>query len=141
MPTRRELLAAMPGLAGVPLCCKTPVAPPGSYSFTETELVVDAAQIAAPGLAVAVVEPERKLNLLVVRVEGERFAAIDRTCTHGGAMCTYNERHRTVQCTSLNHAEYALDGTLLHGRTHGNLRAYRVRVESGRVRIHLGGAA
>jgi hypothetical protein len=42
-------------------------------------------------------------------------------------MCIYNRKHQTIQCTSLNHAEYDLRGTLLHGRTHGNIRSYEVR--------------
>ena len=36
---------------------------------------------------------------------------MDRSCTHGGAQCTYNPKHHTLQCTSLNHAEYDLGGT------------------------------
>ena len=57
--------------------------------------------------------------------------------THGGAQCTYNHKRRSLQCTSLNHAEYDLRGTLLHGRTHGNLRAYEVRRDGSVLQIRL----
>jgi nitrite reductase/ring-hydroxylating ferredoxin subunit len=91
----------------------------------------------AAGSAGAVVDASRKLNLVVARTGKDSFVALDRTCTHGGAQLTYNHKRRTLQCTSLNHAEYALDGTLLHGRTHGNLRAYEVRRVGTRLAIRL----
>ena len=64
-----------------------------------------------------------------------RFAVLDRTRTHGGAMCAYNHKRQSLRCTSLNHAEYDLHGTLLHGRTHGNLREYVARVRGDRLEI------
>jgi nitrite reductase/ring-hydroxylating ferredoxin subunit len=89
------------------------------------------------GSAGAVYDAARKLDLIVVRVEKRRYVALTRACTHGGAMCAYNAKRRTLQCTSLNHAEYDLEGTLLHGRTHGNLRSYPVRLEGSRLEIDL----
>jgi hypothetical protein len=37
----------------------------------------------------------------------------------------------------LNHAEYTLEGKLLHGRTHGNLRSYAVKERAGWLEIEL----
>jgi nitrite reductase/ring-hydroxylating ferredoxin subunit len=91
----------------------------------------------ARGEARTVVDVQRKLNIIVVQHEKGRWAAVDRTCTHGGAMCAYQKRSGTVRCTSLNHAEYTLEGTLLHGRTHGNLRAYPASEKSGWLEIRL----
>jgi nitrite reductase/ring-hydroxylating ferredoxin subunit len=79
----------------------------------------------------------RKVNIIVARADARRYVALDRSCTHGGAQCTYVHRRHRLRCTSLNHAEYELDGTLLHGRTHGNLRAYPVWVDGARLRIAL----
>jgi Rieske Fe-S protein len=62
---------------------------------------------------------------------------MDRSCTHGGAQCTFNPKRHTLQCTSLNHAEYDLQGTLLHGRTHGNLRTYETKTSGATVEIWL----
>ena len=80
---------------------------------------------------------DRKVNILVVQFEKDRWAAVDRTCTHGGAMCAYQKRSKTLRCTSLNHAEFTLEGKLLHGRTHGDLRSYTVRERAGRLEIEL----
>jgi nitrite reductase/ring-hydroxylating ferredoxin subunit len=128
-------------LAGVlPLCCSTPLAPPASFRFEGATLVVDLARVPElrhAGSATALVDESRKLNLLVVRAEARRYAVLDRACTHGGASCTYMHKRRTLRCTSLNHAEYNLDGALLHGRTHGNLRAYALRVDGSRLEIDL----
>jgi nitrite reductase/ring-hydroxylating ferredoxin subunit len=96
-----------------------------------------APELRAPGSSCAVVDAERKLNIIVARVEKGRFVALDRSCTHGGAQCTYNHKRHTLRCTSLNHAEYDLNGTLLHGRTHGNLRAYRTHLAGTRLEILL----
>lgn len=130
-------------LAGVPLCCVTPEAPSEGISFDGETLVLNLKLIPglkSPGGACAVVDMPRKLNIIVARVEKSRFVALDRSCTHGGAQCTYNHNRRSLRCTSLNHAEYDLNGTLLHGRTHGNLRAYPTRLSGSTVEIRIGGA-
>ena len=77
------------------------------------------------------------VNIIVARVDDSSFVALDRSCTHSGAQCTFNPKRRSVQCTSLNHAEYDLRGTLLHGRTHGNLRAYATRRNGSTLEIDL----
>jgi nitrite reductase/ring-hydroxylating ferredoxin subunit len=89
------------------------------------------------GSACAVVDAGRKVNLIVARAGSHRYVALDRSCTHGGAQCAYVHSRRRLRCTSLNHAEFELDGTLLHGRTHGNLRAYSVRLDGARLHIAL----
>ncbi len=140
--SRREVLSQSLGLAGLPpLCCATPEVAPEGVRFEGTLLVVDldrAPELRQAGSARAIVDATRGVNVLVACTDAGRYAALDRTCTHGGAMCAYNHRRRTLQCTSLNHAEYDLHGTLLHGRTHGNLRAYETRCRGSRLEIALG---
>lgn len=140
--SRREVLGASLGLAGLaPLCCSTPELAPESLRFEGEVVVIDlerAPELRRVGAAAAIVHSARGINILVACTERHRYAALDRTCTHGGAQCAYNHARRTLQCTSLNHAEYRLDGTLLHGRTHGNLRAYETRCARSMVEIQLG---
>jgi nitrite reductase/ring-hydroxylating ferredoxin subunit len=139
--TRRELIQGSLMLAGIPpFCCVTPEVPRDSVGGDDATLVIDlnkAPVLGPAGSAGAVVDTSRKLNIIVVHTGRRNFIALDRFCTHGGAPCTYNHRRRSVQCTSLNHAEYDLNGTLLHGRTHGNLRAFRVHVAGARLEISL----
>jgi nitrite reductase/ring-hydroxylating ferredoxin subunit len=138
---RRTFLQNSMLLGGVaPFCCTTPAAPPESVSFEGATLVLDLRRIPdlrAVGSACAVVDAGRKVNIIVARSDSRHYVALDRSCTHGGAQCTYVHRRCRLRCTSLNHAEYELDGTLLHGRTHGNLRAYSVRLDGARLRIAL----
>ncbi len=137
---RRFLLSSVLLPAAAPLCCTTPAAPPESVSFEGTTLVLDLARIPDlrdVGSACAVADAGRNVNIIVARPEARRYVAIDRSCTHGGAQCTYVHSRRRLRCTSLNHAEYELDGTLLHGRTHGNLRDYAVQFDGARLRIAL----
>ena len=118
--------------------------PPECVTFQPGRITVDLGtfpELSRTGVSFAVVDEERKINLMLVHAERGRFVAVERTCTHGGAQCTYNSKRRTLQCTSLNHAEYDLHGTLLHGRTHGNLRTYRTAVSGSKVEILLGPTA
>jgi nitrite reductase/ring-hydroxylating ferredoxin subunit len=140
--SRREFFAgATLSAAGImPLCCGTPDAAASSWSIVDNVLRINLER--EPGLKKTgeprvVVEVNRKLNIIVVQHEKGRWAALDRTCTHGAGMCAYEKRRRTIRCTSLNHAEYTLEGVLLHGRTHGNLRAYPAAERAGWLEIQL----
>ena len=138
---RRRLLQGTLALTGLPgLCCRTPEVPPASVAHEGASIIIDlqkAPELRRTGTARALVDIGRKVNIVVVHPSRQRYVALDRSCTHGGAQVTYNHRRRTVQCTSVNHAEYDLAGTLLHGRTHGNLRAYPVRLAGSRLEIVL----
>lgn len=138
---RREALRRSLFAAGIgPLCCMSPEAPAGSFKVEDRRLVLDLEQtplLGKPGSAVAVVDAGHKVNLIVVQSERGVFHVLDRSCTHGGAQCAYNRKRRTVQCTSLNHAEFDLSGKLLHGRTHGDLRVYPVRKDGSHLTISL----
>ncbi len=142
---RRDLLGGSLGLAGIaPLCCSSPELSGGSLLFEGARLKIDlrrAPELERPGMAAAVVDAGRKLNLIVARVDKREFIVLDRTCTHGGAMCTYNHRRKTLRCTSLNHAEYDLRGALLHGRSHGNLRRYETRLSGSELEVLVGAGA
>ena len=139
--TRRQLMKDSLTLAGIgPLCCTTPELRPTSLHYRGAVLIVDlkqARELRKRGCARVIVDPGRKLNIIVANAGQNHFVALDRTCTHGGALCSYNSQRRSLQCTSLNHAEYDLHGVLLHGRTHGNLRAYEVRLTGTSLEIAL----
>ena len=123
-----------------PQCCGTPILHGDAVRFEARALSIDlekAKELHRVGSAAAVVIPAYNLNIIVIRLGRHQFAALDRSCTHNGAQCAYDNRRRTLRCTSLNHAEYDLKGTLLHGRTHGNLRSYSVRLTGSIVQIQL----
>jgi nitrite reductase/ring-hydroxylating ferredoxin subunit len=138
---RRELFRdSLAFFAVFPLCCTTPILSSDAVTFEAGKLIIDlrvASELAQVGSAAAVVDTDRRLNIIIARPAKRQFVALDRSCTHNGAQCTYNHKRRTVQCTSLNHAEYDLSGTLLHGRTHGNLCAYKVRLSGSALEIRL----
>lgn len=138
---RRQLLRGSLGFAGVlPLCCRTPELGREGIRYDGSRLVIDlrkTPELDRVGSAGAFVDRERKLDIIVAHTASHRYAALDRSCTHAGAQCTYNHKRQTLQCTSLNHAEYGLNGTLLHGRTHGNLRTYAVRRSGSLLEIRL----
>jgi nitrite reductase/ring-hydroxylating ferredoxin subunit len=138
---RRRFLQGTLAVAGIPpLCCMTPALPPSKIAFIPGGIAVNLAEVPElrrTGAAFAIVDESRRINLILIHVERGTFIAMDRSCTHGGAQCTYNPKRRTLQCTSLNHAEYDLHGTLLHGRTHGNLRTYETVKTRAVIEIRL----
>lgn len=138
---RRNLLRGATALVGAPQwCCKTPSLPDACIAFEPGKVIIDltlAPDLRRVGSAFSVVDEGRKINLILIHVERDQYVAMDRSCTHGGAQCTYNAKRHTLQCTSLNHAEYDLRGTLLHGRTHGNLRTYKTGKSGATIEILL----
>jgi nitrite reductase/ring-hydroxylating ferredoxin subunit len=94
-----------------PLCCTTRGLPPESVSFEPGKITVTLDRIPElrrPGAAFSIVTEIRKINLILIHAGRGQYVTLDRSCTHGGAQCTYNAKRRTLQCTSLNHAEYDL---------------------------------
>lgn len=137
---RRFLQAALAVTAIPPLCCTTQSLPQGSVAFEPGKITVDLTRVPElrrSGAAFSIVEEGRKINLILIHAERGHYIAMERTCTHGGAMCTYNARRHTLQCTSLNHAEYDMRGTLLHGRNHGNLRTFETTTTGSIIEIRL----
>jgi nitrite reductase/ring-hydroxylating ferredoxin subunit len=138
---RRQFLQGALAVTGLPpLCCTSLALPASSVAFEPGRIMVELARVPElrrTGAAFTIVDEGRKVNLLLIHAEHGRYVAMDRACTHGGAQCTYNPKRHTIQCTSLNHAEYDLQGTLLHGRTHGNVRTYETKSSSSTVEIML----
>jgi Rieske Fe-S protein len=138
---RRQLLQgslAVAGFAG--FCCTTPEIPAGSFSFEGGMLVISlrkAPVLAKPGGSAKVIDLDRQVNLIVVHHEKNRFAALDRSCTHGGAQVVYNPHRRTVQCTSWGHSEFGLEGAVLGGSAKEPLCAYPARCQGERLEIVL----
>jgi nitrite reductase/ring-hydroxylating ferredoxin subunit len=138
---RSFLQGALAVTAIPPLCCTTPALPLSSLAFESGRITVDRARVPElrkAGSTFRIVNEGRQINILLIHVGHGHYVALDRSCTHGGAQCTYNPKRHTLQCTSLNHAEFDLQGALLHGRTHGNLRTYEVRTSGATVEILLG---
>ncbi len=139
--SRRELLLGSAAFWEIfPQCCYTPVLRDEALDLDAHSLSIDlqkAVELQQTGSAAAVVSRERNLNIIVVRAGRHQFVALDRSCTHGGAQCAYDRKRRTLRCTSFNHAEFDLKGTLLHGRTHGNLRSYTVRLKGSILQVQL----
>jgi nitrite reductase/ring-hydroxylating ferredoxin subunit len=138
---RRDLLkGSFAFFGGLPQCCRTPELRPEAIRFEASTLSIDlekAGELRKVGSAAAIVDGRRNFDIIVVRLGRRQFVALDRSCTHNGAQCTYDNKRRALRCTSLNHAEYDLKGTLLHGRTHGNLRAYEARLTGSTLQIRL----
>jgi Rieske Fe-S protein len=94
-----------------------------------------AAGLRSTGSAVKIVNPEQKIDLIVARTAKDRWIALNRSCTHGGAQVVYNHRRQSAQCTSLGHSEFDLQGTVLRGPAPRPLPVHEVRRTGNQLRI------
>ncbi len=138
---RRQIIGSALAMVGVPgPCCSTETLPAGAFSITGSSLVIDLKQappLARSGGAVKIVDPDRKINLIVVHSSKKGFTVLDRACTHGGAPVVYHRRNDTVQCVSWGHSEFTLDGQVLGGSAKKPLRRYSVRRAGNRLEVQL----
>ncbi len=138
---RRQLLHSSLGAIGLTaVCCTTPEIPSRAVSASAASLTIDLAQVPElqkPGNAAKLVDMERNINLIVVHGRRNEYAALERSCTQGGAQVAYNRRNRTVQCSSWGHSEFSLDGAVLGGSAKKPLRAFAVRRTGNQLEIQL----
>jgi Rieske Fe-S protein len=102
--SRRELVSS--SIAAVGLCCVTEQAPLASFTIDNNTVRIDLRKVPAvakKGGAVRVVDLDRDINLIVVHPDKDRFAALVRSCTHGGAQVAYSRKNKTVICSSWGH--------------------------------------
>ena len=135
-------------MAAVPRdCCTLPEAQPNAVKITPGLVSIDLArtpELARAGGAIKIVDPERKLQILVARTGKSEFAALDQKCTHGGGALTYVHRHKHVYCTCWGHAIFALDGAVIrwpNTQTPRPLRVHRVERAGGILTIRVEGLA
>src|ERR1051325_838938 len=109
--TRRCWLQGSLLLAGAPCaclakasvdCCTVPEAPADGVRIQPGLITIDLERVPAlkrPGSAIKIVEPARKLQILVARPGKDRFVALDQKCTHGGGALTYVHKRKELYCT------------------------------------------
>jgi len=136
--TRRRWLQTGALLAGAPCaclaktsndCCTVPDAPGDGIRIQPGLVTIDLARTPVlnhTGAAVKVVDPARKLQILVARPAKDRFVALNQKCTHGGGALTYVHKHKHLYCTCWGHAEFALDGSVLRWPNRETPRPLRV---------------
>jgi Rieske Fe-S protein len=154
--TRRRWLQTSTLLAGAPCaclakasndCCTVPEAPGDAVRIQNGLLTIDLTL--TPGLkhigsAVKVVDPARKLRVIIARPGKHQFVALDQKCTHGGGALTYVHRHKHLYCTCWGHAKFALDGSVLrwpNKLTPRPLRAHLVERKGNLLEIRVEGLA
>ena len=154
--TRRGWLQAGAFLAGAPCaclaqasndCCTVPEAPADGVRIQPGLVTIDLARTSGlkqTGAAVKVVDPARKLRIIVARAGKDRFVALDQKCTHGGGALTYVHKHQHLYCTCWGHALFALDGSVLrwpNRQTPTPLRAHAVVQRGDLLEIRVEGLA
>ena len=154
--TRRGWLQTGALLAGAPCaclaqashdCCTVPDAPGDGVRIQPGLVTIDLDRTPAlhrTGSAVKVIDPARKLQVIVARPGKDQFVALDQKCTHGGGALTYVHKHKHLYCTCWGHAQFALDGSVLrwpNKLTPRALRAYTVERKGNLLEIRVEGLA
>jgi nitrite reductase/ring-hydroxylating ferredoxin subunit len=155
-PTRRGWLTTTALLAGAPCaclakashdCCTVPEAPADGVRIQPGLVTIDLARTPAlgrTGSAVKVLDPARKLRIIIARPAKDRFVALDQKCTHGGGALTYVHKHKHLYCTCWGHSKFALDGSVLrwpNKQPPKPLRAHAVERKGNLLEIRVEGLA
>jgi nitrite reductase/ring-hydroxylating ferredoxin subunit len=155
-PTRRAWLQTSVVLAGAPCaclaqashdCCTVPDAPAASVRIQPGLVTIDLARTPAltrTGAAVKIVDPARRLQIIVACPAKNQFVALDQKCTHGGGALTYVPKHKHLYCTCWGHAKFALDGGVLrwpNQQTPRPLRVHAVQRNGTLLEIRVEGLA
>ena len=154
--TRRGWLQATALLSGAPCaclalashgCCTVPEAPADGVRIQPGLVTIDLYRTPAlhrTGAAVKILDPARKLQIIVARTGKATFAALDQKCTHGGGALTYVHRRKHLYCTCWGHSQFALDGSVLrwpNQQTPRPLRAHAVERKGNMLEIRVEGLA
>jgi nitrite reductase/ring-hydroxylating ferredoxin subunit len=128
-------------------CCTLPEATSGAVRIEPGLAVIDVARVPElghTGGAIKVVDPARKLQILIAHPARNQFVALDQKCTHGGGPLTYVHRHQHLYCTCWGHAKFGLDGSVLrwpNSQKPRPLRVHPVEQRSGLLHVHVEGLA
>jgi len=155
-PTRRALIQSAALFAGAPCaclaqvstaCCTIPEAPADAVHIQPGLLTLDldrAPALRPTGGYLKILDPARKLQLLIARTSKNTFVALDQKCTHGGGPLTYIHKHQHLYCTCWGHSKFALDGSVLrwpNKQTPRPIRAYPVARRGKILEVRMEGLA
>jgi len=121
-------------------CCNTPDLEPESYSINDECIEIDlskAASLDKAGHAAFISDPDRQIELIIVRPEKDRFVALTRLCTHGRQVLSYNAQRQLLQCNSYNHSLFDLQGQVWKGHAPRALDSFEVKKNGDRLTVIL----
>ena len=121
-------------------CCNTPDLEIESLSMNEKGLTIDLAKapsLAVVGSAANIIDPEKSLQIIVVRARKKKYYALSRLCTHGNQVVSYNQKRGLLQCNNFNHAIFDLRGQVVKGPAPTPLKSYPVVMKDGKLTITI----
>ena len=121
-------------------CCTTPELGKDSYFITKESIVIDLAKaevIKEQGFAALIIDPDKNIQMIIVRTGDAEFAVLHRLCTHGGQAISFNRERNILQCNNYNHAIFDLSGQVIKGPAPKAIKKYETKLESGKLIINL----
>ncbi|MBN1999050.1 Rieske 2Fe-2S domain-containing protein [candidate division KSB1 bacterium] len=121
-------------------CCNTPDLEKESYIIQENRIIIDltkAPSLAESGHAAVISKPDRKIELIIVRSEENKFFALSRLCAHGRQILSYNRHRKLLQCNSYNHSLFHLDGQVYKGPAPTPLDSYKLETHQEKITVFL----
>jgi len=121
-------------------CCSTPELEKESYIIHEDSIIIDlskAEPLKEPGFASIIVNPEKNIQMIIVRTGETEYAALHRLCTHGGQAISYNNKRNILQCNNYNHSIFDLDGQVIKGPAVDPLKKYETNLDSNKLIVIL----
>lgn len=134
-------LCGLSGLGGCATYTKigtTPAVNPEALAVRDNVLSVDLSKepnLGNVGGSVKILDARIRDDLIVARVEEDRFEVVSLRCTHRGVEVEYRHQDAQFQCASIGSSVFALDGERVSGPASGPLRAYEGVLRNGTLTI------
>jgi nitrite reductase/ring-hydroxylating ferredoxin subunit len=123
-------------------CCHTPDIDSASFFIQQDTLFIDLQRekiLSKQGNAVFVSIPEQEIEMIVIHSNNNEYFALERFCTHGRQVVSFNKKRNIVQCNGYNHSIFDLSGNVIKGPAPRALRSFRVVFKENRLEILLAG--
>lgn len=120
-------------------CCNTPDLELESYVIKDDRILIDLTKtkVLQSGHAAFISNPEKNIEMIIIRPDLEKFVALSRLCTHGRQILSYNQHRRLLQCNSYNHSLFELDGQVYKGPAPKALDVYKVVKAQETITVYL----
>lgn len=118
----------------------TPVLEESAYAVLGKKIKVDldkAKYLTANGDAALLKDPQRQLNLVIIRLGRNKYKVLTASCTHAGRPLAYNRHRKILQCVNFHHSIFDLDGKVVKGPAPDPIKAHTAQVNKGFLTIEL----
>jgi len=120
---------------------QAPEVPASAYTIGNDEIIrIDLNKVKSlseVGGSALLIDENLTNFLLIAHTAKDDYIVASSHCTHRGMALGYNHEQKTFRCSSLGHAKFKLDGTVISGPAKKPLKIYVSNVANDTLAIDL----